>query len=124
MEPVMNMISALQLSKIEPIATLIDGLTHGLDAEGIASITRYLIDSELADFCWEAREREAWIGEYQSLENEAGTLDRVAILSRLDGRFHIGVALVDGDGSVHDLRQHRSFSSAWDAEKAFERLRS
>lgn len=120
----MNMMSALQLSKIDPVAALIDGLTHGLDAADAAFIARYFIDSELADFCWEAREREVWIGEYQGFEDEAGTLDRVAILSRLDGRFHVGIALVDGDECIRDLRQHRSFTSAWDAEEAFERLRS
>jgi hypothetical protein len=119
----MNMMSAVQIAKIDPVAALIQSLTSGLDAEGAASILRYFADSELADFCWSARQREAWIGEYQSFEDDAETLDRVAILSEFDGRFHVGIALVDCDGCVHDLRQHRSFASFWDADDAFERLR-
>lgn len=119
----MTMMSAIQIAKIDPVAALLADLTNGLDATSARMIARHFVDSELADFCWEARMREAWIGEYQSPDIESGTLDRVAILSEFDGRFHIGIALVDGDGGVYDLRRHRSFASAWDAEAAFERLR-
>jgi hypothetical protein len=119
----MNMMSAVQIAKIDPVAALIQSLTSGLDAEGAASIVRYFVDSELADFCWNARQREAWIGEYESLDDEVGTLDRIVIFSDFGGQFHVGIALVDGDGCVHDLRQHRSFASFWDADEAFERLR-
>jgi hypothetical protein len=119
----MNMMSAVQIAKIDPVAALIQSLTSGLDAAGAASIVRYFIDSELADFCWDARQREAWVGEYLSFDDDDETLERIAILSEFDGRFHVGIALVDGDGCVHDLRQHRSFLSAWDADDAFERLR-
>ena len=120
----MNMMSAIQIAKIDPVAALLRDLTSGLDAVGAALISRYFIDEELADFCWNTRQREAWIGEYESLDGEIEVFDRIAILSDFDGRFHVGVALVDGDGCVHDLRQHRSFLSAWDAEEAFERLRA
>ena len=119
----MNMISAIQIAKIDPVAALIDSVTAGLDAATGATIARYFFDNELVDFCWNARQREAWIGEYQSFDEEAETLDRIAILSHFDGRFHVGIALVDGEGCVHDLRQHRRFLSAWDADDAFERLR-
>lgn len=119
----MNMMSAIQIAKIDPVATLIQSLSSGLDAESAALIARYFVDSELADFCWNARQREAWIGEYESLDDDVGTLDRIVIFSDFDGRFHVGIALVDGDGCVHDLRQHRSFASFWDADDAFERLR-
>jgi hypothetical protein len=119
----MNMMSAIQIAQIDPVAALIQSLTSGLDAEGAAAIARYFFDSELADFCWSARQREAWIGEYHTLDNDVGALDRIVIFSEFDGRFHVGIALVDGDGCVHDLRQHRSFASFWDADDAFERLR-
>ena len=119
----MTMMSAIQIAKIDPVAALLADLTSGLDAVDAARIARYFVDSELADFCWNARQRAAWIGEYESLDDEVGKLDRVVILSEFGGRFHIGIALVDSDGSVHDLRQHRSFTSAADAEIAFERLR-
>lgn len=36
-------------------------------------IARNFVDSELADFCWNARQREAWIGEYESLDDDVGT---------------------------------------------------
>ena len=119
----MNMMSAVQIAKIDPVAALLADLTAGLDAACAASIASHFIDSELADFCWNARQREAWIGDYQSLDGEIEMLDRIVIMSEFDGEFHVGIALVDGDGCVHDLRQHRCFLSAWDADKAFERLR-
>jgi len=83
----MNMISAVQIAKIDPVAALIQSLTSGLDAEGAASIARYFVDSELADFCWSARQREAWIGEYESLDDDVGTVDRIAILSEFARRW-------------------------------------
>lgn len=119
----MTMMSAVHIAKIDPVAALLADLANGLDAADAAMIARHFVDCELADFCWNARQREAWIGEYQSFDDGVGTLDRIAILSELDGRFHVGIALVDGDGCIHDLRQHSSFASAWDAEDAFEQLR-
>lgn len=119
----MTMMSAVQIAKIDPVAALLADLANGLDAADAAMIARHFVDCELADFCWNARQREVWIGEYQSFDDEVGTRDRIAILSEFDGRFHVGIALVDGDGCIHDLRQHSSFSCAWDAEDAFEQLR-
>lgn len=120
----MTMYSAIRIAEVDPVAMLLNSVTEGLDAVSAAAISSFFIDAELADFCWNARQRAAWIGEYLSFEDEAETLDRVAILSEIEGRYHVGIALVDGDGCVQDLRRHRSFDSIQDADAAFEWLRS
>lgn len=109
----MTMMSAVQIAATDPFVALLGTVINGLSAEDAQAILRFHVDKEMADFCWEARQREAWLGEYLSVEEDAEPLDRVAILSILDGRFHVGIALIDGDGRIHDLRRHRSFASAW-----------
>ena len=81
-----------------------------------------IFEAEAADFHWQARVRERYLGQYTDDAFGAGEeLSRMAILSALGGQWHVGVCLVDGDGEVEQLLWLRSFASADDAESAFER---
>lgn len=81
-----------------------------------------ILEAEAADFHWQARVRERYIG--QHLDDDFGCgeeLSRIAILSDLGGQWHAGVCLVDGDGEVEALLWLRSFAGLEDAHLTFDR---
>ena len=81
-----------------------------------------ILESEAADFHWQARVRERYVGLY--LDDAFGhgeELSRIAIVSDLGGRWHAGVCLVDGDGEVEALLWLRTFGSREEAEATFAR---
>ena len=96
-----------------------------LRSEFGAVLASRILEAEAADFHWQARVRERYLGQY--LDGVFGSgdpdeeLSRVAILSKIDGYEHVGVCLVDGDGEVAELLWLRSYSEHSDAEDAFDR---
>lgn len=85
-------------------------------------IASRILEAEAADFHWEARVRERYLGLHLDDDFGAGEdLSRVAILSDLGGQWHAGVCLVDGEGRVETLLWLRSFARLEDAETTFER---
>lgn len=101
---------------------VIEALVAGLELEfgcgaGEALAHRFL-EAEEADFRWDARVEERWIGAYESADDEDFELDRIAICGRLDGKWFCATMLVDGDGQAHGMlgcRQFRSLVRARDA---------
>ena len=84
-----------------------------------------IIESEGAEFLWDARLRERYLGRHVDacLADPDGEIElsRIAILSHLAGRWHVASCLVDGDGMAVDLLWKQDFDCASDAEAAFER---
>ena len=118
----MTIVTAPTIARMDHFAALLSGLRSEFDAADVSEIAARFVECEACDFYWEARIQEAWVGEYECLDDDGETLDRIAILSDFGGRFHVGIALVDGDGGIHDLRAYSSFTSVWDAEGAFDQL--
>ena len=95
---------------------------EALKAQFGAVIASRILEAEAADFHWQARVRERYLGQYNDDVFGAGEeLSRIAILSQLGGQWHVGVCLADGDGEVETLLWLRSFSSIDEAESAFDR---
>jgi hypothetical protein len=93
-----------------------------LEAQFGSVIASRILEAEAADFHWQARVRERYLGQYCDDGLGCGEeLSRVAILSELGGQWHAGVCLVDGDGEVETLLWLRTFGSAEEANDAFER---
>lgn len=87
-----------------------------------AVIASRILEAEAADFHWEARVRERYLGLHLDDDIGAGEdLSRIAILSDLGGQWHAGVCLVDGEGCVETLLWLRSFPGLEDAEMTFDR---
>ena len=87
-----------------------------------AIVASRILEAEAADFHWQARVREHYLGQYTDDAFGSGEeLSRVAILSALGGQWHVGVCLADGDGDVETLLWLRSYSTPDEAESAFER---
>ena len=83
--------------------------------------------AEAADFLWESRLRERYLGQHiETLDDEqfsSGEVSRIAFLSFLDRRWHAGICLVDGEGAALDLLWTRTLASSEEAEIAFVQAR-
>jgi hypothetical protein len=115
------------MNMISVIAAGANGALDGLRAEFGAVLAERIFEAEAADFLWITRIREHYLGEYACCEcgdDWAGEeLSRVAFLSFLDGRWHAGTCLIDGEGSAVELLWKRQFGSRSEAEIAFDRAR-
>jgi hypothetical protein len=100
-----------------------DALVDTLRAELGGVLASRIIEAEVADFLWESRVRERYLGQhFDALDDDKPTSDevsRIAFLSFLDGRWHAGMCLVDGEGGAVELLWKRSFDRYDQAEIAF-----
>ena len=102
---------------------IVSGLESTFGRSAAEGLARHFIEAEGADFYWEARQREKWIGTYERLDDGAGeALDRVAVFGILDGLFYIAVVLLDAIDGVEALLGLRQFERREDAESAYESL--
>ena len=116
----MNIISTVGISRCE-------ARVDALRAELGGVVAERAIEAEAADFLWEARLRERYLGQhFDVLEDPEASFEevsRMAFLSFLDRRWHAGICLVDGDGAAVDLLWKVGFESFEEAEIAFARAR-
>jgi hypothetical protein len=115
----MTMIQSIDARGDRAMATLVSELEAEFGrGAGEALAHRFLIAEE-ADFLWEARTSERWLGGYASIEDDEFELDRIAILGRLGGRWFAAQMIVDGEGMPHGLLGRRDFGRVDAARKAF-----
>ncbi|WCP13316.1 hypothetical protein sphantq_01741 [Sphingobium sp. AntQ-1] len=100
------------------MVALVSGLELEFGRGAGAALAHRFLDAEEADFRWDARVEERWIGTYEGMDDDGLELDRIAICGRLDGSWFCAIMLVDGDGQAHGMmgcRQFRSLVTARDA---------
>ena len=114
----MTMISAIANGRCE-------ALMEGLRAEFGAILADRILEAEAADYLWEARLKERYLGQHLDVGfcSDVGEreLSRVAVLSFLGGFWYAACCLIDGDGMAVDLLWKRNFDGREAAETAFER---
>lgn len=102
-----------------------DALVEGLRAEFGAILADRILEAEAADYLWEARLKERYLGQHFDVgfcdDGEETELARVAILSFLGGVWYTASCLVDGEGMAVDLLWKRSFDGREAAQAAFDR---
>ena len=102
-----------------------DAVVDALQAEFGAVMAARIIEAEAADFLWDARVKERYLGQHFDVgfgfEEDETELSRIAILSFLGVRWIAGTCLVDGEGRAADLLWKESFDDREEAEAAFER---
>lgn len=100
-------------------------VADALRAEFGAVLAARIMEAEAADFLWDARLKERYLGQHLDvgLGHEDGEMElaRFAILSFLGGRWHVAACLVDGEGMAADLLWKRTFDGLDEAEAAFNR---
>ena len=116
----MNIISTAGMGRCEALVDALRAELGGVLAERV-------IEAEAADFMWESRLRERYLGQHLDAiyddENMSEDVSRMAFLSFLDGCWHAGICLVDGNGCATNLLWLRSFDAREDAAEAFARAR-
>jgi len=104
-----------------------DQQMDAIRAEFGAVIAERILEAEAADFLWEARIRERYLGQHFDFicDDEDGSQDisRIAFLSLFDGVWYAGIGLVNGDGAAVDLLWKCRLESYFEAESAFIRAR-
>jgi hypothetical protein len=114
----MTMISAMANSGCEVVV-------DALRAEFGPVMAARIIEAEAADFLWDARVKERYLGQHFDVgfgfEEDETELSRIAILSFLGDRWHAGTCLVDGEGRAADLLWNESFGNREEAQSAFDR---
>ncbi len=123
----MTIISAIPGGSGDAYARLVEGLRLEFGCADIGILAERIFEAEKADFHWDARVREHYLGQHFPPDcgddDPCEDLSRIAILSFVGGRWHAGVCLVDGDGCAVDLLWLRSFHAHPDAMEAFVRAR-
>lgn len=114
----MTMISAMLNGGCEAVV-------DALQAEFGAVMAERILEAEAADFLWDTRVKERYLGQHIDVglgfEDDETELARIAILSFLADRWHVGSCLVDSEGMPADLLWKQSFDDRAEAEAAFER---
>jgi hypothetical protein len=116
----MNIISTIEIGRCE-------ALVDALRAELGGVLAQRVIEAEAAEFLWESRVRERYLGQHfdavDDQEFPSEEVSRIGFLSLLDGCWHAGICLVDGEGSATELLWKRTFGSSEEAEIAFVKAR-
>ena len=123
----MTIISAVPGGSGDAYARLVEGLRMELGCSDIAALAERIFEAEEADFHWQARVRERYLGQHLPVdlgdEDAREDVSRIATLSFLGGRWHAGICLVDGEGCAVDLLWLRSFERHEEALETFARAR-
>jgi hypothetical protein len=112
----MNIMSTVEMGRCE-------ALVDALRAELGGVLADRVIEAEAAEFLWESRLRERYLGQHFNAfdhdELASEEVSRIAFLSLLDGCWHAGICLVDGEGAAIELLWKRTFQSREEAEIEF-----
>lgn len=123
----MTNICAMPKGSCDAYEQLVEGLRTEFGCNDVGAIAARIVESEKAEFHWEGRVRERYLGQHISYdcgdEEGAEDLSQMAILSFLAGRWHAGVCVVDGEGCASELLWLRSFEHREEAVHAFIRAR-
>ena len=116
----MNIMSTIGMGRCEALVDALRAELGGVLAERV-------IEAEAADFLWGSRVRERYLGQhFDAVGDDCGSsedVSRIAFLSFLDGCWHAGICLVDGEGEAVELLWKHTFRSNEEAEIAFVQAR-
>src|SRR3546814_13127546 len=83
------------------MTALIAGLEIEFGRGAGEGLARRFLSAGDAEFRWDARVSERWLGSYESDDEEAPVLDREVICGWLDSAWFDATVVVDGDGAAH-----------------------
>ncbi len=112
--------SAIDMGAERTFERLVAGLQIEFGMAAAEGLARQFIEAEDADFYWDARIAERWLGTYVSLEDEEEMLDRIAVTGELDGQHFVAVMIAADRKYVQAMLGLRRFESAEEAREAFE----
>ncbi|QBM77503.1 hypothetical protein E2E30_18285 [Sphingomonas sp. AAP5] len=116
MENIMTVFQPVSAASDRVMAALIAGLEVEFGRGAGEGLAQHFLAAEDADFRWEVRIGERWLGAYEGSEEDFW-LDST-ICGRLDAKWFAATMIVDGDGNAHGVlgcREFRSRKAAWEA---------
>ena len=116
----MTMYQTIGMASGRVLNRLATGCESAVQRDFSAGIDRNILAAEEADFHWDMRLSERWVGAYYSADEDDIELDRVAIVGWIDGRCFTAIAIIDGDGMLRGMTDRRTFDSRHGVERAFE----
>lgn len=119
----MTMFQTIGTASDRVIATLVAGLEIEFGSGAGEALAQRFLDAEDADFRWDARLSERWLGTYESGDDEDLELDRVAICGRLDGNWFVATMIIDGDGNTRGMLGCRAVKTGRAALEALTQAR-
>lgn len=105
------------------MAALVAGLEVEFGRGAGEGLAQHFLAAEDADFRWQCRIEERWIGAYAGDDEDGITLDRIAICGSIDGDWFQALMIVDGDGNAHGMLGCRAFETRDAARKAMAETR-
>ncbi|MCM8732440.1 hypothetical protein ACFO8O_15875 [Hephaestia sp. GCM10023244] len=100
------------------MTALIAGLEIEFGRGAGEGLARRFLSAEDAEFRWDARISERWLGSYESGDEENSVLDRVVICGWLDATWFAATMIVDDDGAAHGMLGCRAFDNEEAARRA------
>jgi hypothetical protein len=118
----MATISIISTASRDAYPALLAGLQAEYGHAGAIELATHFLEAEAADFHWESRVAERWLGPCEALEDDNEELERIAIAGELRHVWFVAICLVDGDGAITSMHGLRLVGSARDAHEALERM--
>lgn len=122
MEVPMATISIISTASRDAYPALLEGLRSEFGTAGAVDVATYFLAAEAADFHWQSRVAERWLGAYESAGEEEIELYRIAIVGELRHVWFVATCLVDGDGAVESMHGLQLMRGAREAYEAFEAM--
>lgn len=118
----MATISIISTASRDTYPALLAGLQAEYGHAGAVELATHFLECEAADFHWESRVAERWLGACESAGGGL-ELDRIAIAGELREVWFVAVCRVDGDGAVEAMHGLELVSGAQEAYAALARMR-
>ena len=119
----MATISIITTASRDAYPALLAGLQAEYGHAGAVELATHFLEAEAADFHWESRVAERWLGACESADGEGAELEWIAIAGELRHVWFVAICSVDGDGAVESMHGLRLVGSAREAHAALERMR-
>jgi hypothetical protein len=119
----MATISIISTASRDAYPALLAGLQAEYGHAGAVELATHFLEAEAADFHWESRLAERWLGACDGPESGGEALERIAIAGELRHVWFVAICLVDGDGDIVSMHGLRLVGSAREAHDALEAMR-
>ena len=118
----MATISIISTASRDAYPALLAGLQAEYGPAGAVELATRFLEAEAADFHWDSRVAERWLGAGDAFEDDGEALERIAIAGELRQVWFVAICLVDGDGDMVSMHGLRLVGSAQEAYEALQRM--
>lgn len=119
----MATISIISTASRDAYPALLVGLQSEYGHAGAVELATHFLEAEAADFHWQSRVAERWLGTCESIDDDGLEFERIAIAGELRQVWFVAICRVDGDGAVEAMHGLKLVSDAEEAYAALVQMR-